>query len=192
MLRNVLTAIAILMASTVILTAQVAAADAEAAAWEAAQASGASEGVFAFIEAYPNGTFTKEAKALMIDLLWVELETNSPEPEAEEEAPETEDLPEALVVTFSAPLTQGTPEIVGQSIEELIAGSPLFPPIDGLPEELWETQSCTSCHDWQQDNLCTQANTYLTETGAENLVKPHPYGGSFKQNLAVWARDGCE
>lgn len=95
-------------------------------------------------------------------------------------------------VSFSVPLAAGSPEVVGMSIEELIAGMPLFAPIEGLPEELWKDQECASCHEWNPANLCDQANFYLGEAGAANPTKPHPYGGTFKQNLAQWARGGCQ
>lgn len=159
----------------------------EAEAWERAKESGASAEVFAFIEKYPNGEFAKEAKSYMIDLLWVELAANAPET-SEEDASQQAPAP----VTFSAPLTDGSDEIIGKTLEELITGTPLYPPVEGLPEEYWKTQECSSCHEWQRANLCTQANTYLSDAGAENLVKQHPYGGTFKLNLRNWAQSGCE
>lgn len=94
-------------------------------------------------------------------------------------------------MTFSTPLTVGSPDITGQTIEELIAGTAKFPPIEGLPEELWVDHTCASCHEWNAENLCEQGNFYLGDAGVENLVKPHPYGGTFKQNLAQWAQGGC-
>lgn len=160
---------------------------AEATAWQQVKESGTSAEVFAFIEQYPNGEFTKEAKAHMIDLLWVELATNAPESTAEAEAPA-----QSLPVTFSAPLTEGSDEIIGQSLEELIKISPSYPPVEGLPEAFWKEQTCSNCHEWEQANLCTQANSYLTDAGAENLIKQHPFGGTFKLNLRTWAQGGCE
>jgi hypothetical protein len=53
----------------------------EQLAWQAALESGTSPDVFAFIEAYPNGEHIKDAKALMIDLLWLELADDSPTPD---------------------------------------------------------------------------------------------------------------
>lgn len=95
-------------------------------------------------------------------------------------------------VSFAAPLTAGSPEVMGKSIEQLIAGVALFAPIEGLPEELWKGQNCASCHEWNPANLCEQANFYLGDAGAANLTKLHPYGGTFKQNLVQWARGGCQ
>jgi len=123
----------------------------------------------------------------MIDLLWVELATNAPETPSE-----ATPLQSVTSVTFSAPLSEGSSDIVGKTLEDLIAGTPLYPPVEGLPEEYWKTKECSSCHEWEQANLCTQANTYLSDAGAENLVKQHPYGGTFKLNLRNWAQAGCE
>jgi hypothetical protein len=178
---------ATLLASTASLYAQTAD---ETAAWEVVQHATASEEVFAFIEQYPNGTFAKEAKARMIDLLWLELATTAPIDETA--ADPTVDMPDPAPVAFNVPLVEGSPEIIGKSLEELIAGQSLFPPVEGLPEQFWKEQECKDCHAWEQANLCDQANTYLSDAGAENLVKPHPYGGAFKLTLRNWAIDGCE
>jgi hypothetical protein len=179
---------ATLLASTASLNAQTAD---ETAAWDIAQQATASEEVFAFIEQYPDGAFAKEAKARMIDLLWLELATTTPT-DGTAAADPTEDMPEPAPVAFSVPLVEGSPAIIGKTLEELIAGLPLFPPVEGLPEQFWKEQECKDCHAWEQANLCDQANTYLSDAGAENLVKPHPYGGAFKLTLRNWAIDGCE
>jgi len=165
----------------------------EAIAWAGVKDSASSADVFAFIEQYPNGEFTADAQALMIDLLFAEMNTAPVEEDVVvvEDAEEPTSL-DTILVTFSTPLTQGDPEVVGRSIEELIDGSPLFPPVEGLPASYWETQECSNCHEWEQANLCDQANTYLTDAGAENLDKPHPYGGTFKENLVIWATGGCQ
>jgi hypothetical protein len=191
MFRTILSVSAILLATASAISAQESTTETtqseEAIIWDAIKDSDASADVFAFIEQYPNGEFTKEAQALMIDLLWAEMAAVSPVTVIEE--PTSEDI---VAITFSAPLTEGAPEIVGKSLEELIVGSPLFPPVEGLPESYWKTQECSNCHEWEQANLCVQANTYLTDAGAENLTKQHPYGGTFKQNLQSWAMTGCE
>jgi hypothetical protein len=156
-------------------------------AWEAAKESATSTEVFAFIEKYPNSEFAKEAKSYMIDLLWVELAANAPE-----SVPDNAIKQPATAIVFNVPLTEGTPDVLGKSLEELIAGTPLYPPVEGLPEEYWKTQECSNCHQWEKANLCTQANSYLSDAGAANLTKPHPYGGTFKLNLRDWAQNGCE
>jgi len=183
MLRNVIAPVLGVLLTASPIMAQDAA---ELAAWDLARESGASAEVFAFIEKYPNSQYITEAKSVMIDLLWVELATTAPEAPTEEVA-----VQEAVPVTFSAPITEGSEDIIGKSLEQLIAGTPLFPPVEGLPEEYWKTQECSSCHEWQQANLCTQANSYLSDAGAENLIKQHPYGGTFKLNLRNWAQNDC-
>jgi len=94
-------------------------------------------------------------------------------------------------VTFSAPLLGGDPWVAGRSIEQLIAGSPLHPPLEGLPDELWKDQQCSSCHQWERVNVCEQASFYTQPQNASRMNKPHPYGGSFKANLKLWADAGC-
>ena len=94
-------------------------------------------------------------------------------------------------VSFSAPLVVGSADIVGRSIEELVQGSPLYPPIEGLPESIWKDQSCSNCHQWTKEALCDQSQVYIGANAERSLQKQHPYGGSFKQNLRVWADGGC-
>ena len=78
----------------------------------------------------------------------------------------------------------------GRSIEELIVGTPLFPPIEGLDKSIWEKKPCGTCHQWTKERLCVQAKTYI---GAEHMVGrlEHPYGLPFKQALERWGEAGC-
>jgi hypothetical protein len=78
----------------------------------------------------------------------------------------------------------------GHSLAELIQGTPLFPPIQGLEESVWKKQ-CPSCHQWSQKNLCDQANTYLKNPKAALRVS-HPYGGPEKVAMMQWAKTGCQ
>lgn len=95
-------------------------------------------------------------------------------------------------VRWGEPLAGGAPEIVGKTIEQVFTeNSPLFPPLEGLPEEIWKDQKCTTCHEWTRDRICEQATNYLNPDFADNLTKEHPLGGSFKANLKLWAEDGC-
>lgn len=95
-------------------------------------------------------------------------------------------------VTFDSPLLGGTPEMRGKTIEQVFTeASPLFPPLEGLPEEIWKGQKCTSCHQWTRERICEQATNYLDPAFADNLAKQHPLGGSFKANLKLWAAEGC-
>jgi len=189
MFRCISTAIVFSIATAQAISAQEATQSEEALAWDAVKSSGASAEVSDFIARYPAGEYTKEAKALLIDLLWEELDGEAPAAVVEQVEEPAEQV---VAVTFSAPLTQGAPEIVGKSLEELIEGTPLFPPVEGLPESFWKEQECSNCHEWEAANLCTQANSYLSEAGSVNLEKQHPYGGTFKVSLRNWAAGGCE
>jgi len=100
-------------------------------------------------------------------------------------------LLDQMQITFQSPLTQGDAATIGKSLEQLIAGSPLFSPIEGLPDAVWKGKECKACHKWEQEALCTQGGTYLNVKTAAAIDKKHPYGGSFKQNLRTWAQQGC-
>lgn len=84
----------------------------------------------------------------------------------------------------------GEPDIATRSISELITGSPKFPPIEGLPEAVWKDKTCAACHQWEQANLCDQAKTYVADK-SRTIEKQHPYGGTFKNALRLWAEQGC-
>jgi hypothetical protein len=99
---------------------------------------------------------------------------------------------DANPITFLSPLLEGDEGVKGKAIAELITGTPTFPPIEGLPDEVWKDQSCANCHQWNRERLCEQATFYTTPEGAANVTKKHPYGGSFKANLKVWAETGCQ
>ncbi|MGR3321313.1 MAG: caspase family protein [Pseudooceanicola sp.] len=165
----------------------------EAELMEAARASGRIEDYRAYLDAYPDGVF---AELVKIEIASIEAKT-SKDPEQAPPAPEPTETavapaPEPRVVFFDEPLTQGVPDIIGRTIIEVTELSPLFPPIEGLPEEMWKEQKCTSCHQWNREALCTQAKVYLTENASRALAKEHPFGGSFKRNLKAWAQGGCE
>jgi uncharacterized caspase-like protein len=95
-------------------------------------------------------------------------------------------------VVFNEPLTEVPEEIAGKSIADLIAGSPLYPPIEGLPDEVWKEQTCSHCHQWTQADLCVQAQTYATAPAERTLSREHPLGTAFRGVLRVWAEGGCE
>ena len=98
----------------------------------------------------------------------------------------------AQVVTFSGPLALGNDAIIGQSIEHLITTTPLFAPIEGLPDEVWKDKTCDTCHQWTQEALCTQATTYLGQNAQRSLALAHPLGNEFKLTLRAWAQGGCQ
>jgi hypothetical protein len=107
------------------------------------------------------------------------------------EAKPTNHIPRTDIVTFSQALISEIPQVSGRSIADLIQSSPLFPPVEGLPESYWKDQKCSNCHEWTQDRICTQANTYLSLNMQRSLSKQHPFGGALKQNLRKWAAAGC-
>jgi hypothetical protein len=95
-----------------------------------------------------------------------------------------------VVIRFTEPLTSGPVPVNGQSIEKLAASTPLFPPFDGLPDNVWK-RDCSSCHKWTQGTLCKQGQTYVANP-ATALRNQHPYGGPFKVALMEWARTDCQ
>jgi hypothetical protein len=94
------------------------------------------------------------------------------------------------IVRFSQPLTTGPFPVSGHSLEELIAGTPMFPPIKGLDESVWK-KACSNCHKWDRQTLCTQAGVYVKDPKAA-LRTPHPYGGAEKMAMMKWAEGGCQ
>lgn len=172
-----------------------AASDEETAMLEAARQSGAMSDYQAYLDAYPDGLY---AELVKIEIAAINAnattDPSGPGPEAPPpvvEAP-AEPTPEiAGGVLFDVPLQSGVPEIVGRTLIEVTELSPLFPPIEGLPEEMWKTQTCSNCHNWTRDDLCTQAQFYTGQNSSRALSKDHPFGGTFKQNLRRWAEGGC-
>ena len=140
-----------------------------------------------FLKAYPKTAHRGEADALLTALL---PPTASGSTDQVDEALRAEI--EASAVTFVAPLTLGPADIVGNSIEALIKGSPLFSPIDGLPKEAWSGKSCSDCHQWTEAALCDQGKFYVKEAPSVALLAQHPLGGAFKLSLKQWAAGGCK
>lgn len=177
----------------------------ETSAWDATKESMSSADLIAFLGQYPNGAFADEAKGLLVQVLAAEQSDTPLSVPVEAIVADSSDIAADIaadvsdaaaptppvLVTYSTPLVQGDPAIIDKTIAELIESSPLFPPVEGLPDEYWKEKTCTACHTWEQANLCDQANTYLTEAGSANLTKQHPFGGTFKMNLRDWAVGGC-
>ena len=162
---------------------------------EAARSSGRIEDYQAYLDAYPEGVFAELVKIEIASLRAKASTDPIGPPEAKPAAaPQTteEDVTEDFVVFFDQPLQHGVPEIVGRTIMQVTEQSPLFPPIEGLPEAMWKSQTCSNCHQWTRDALCAQGSTYLKESGTRALKKEHPFGGSFKRNLRSWARADCQ
>lgn len=95
-------------------------------------------------------------------------------------------------VTFTGPLTSADPDIDGKSLADLIVATPQFPPIEGLPDEVWKDKPCSDCHQWNAERLCEQAQVYRGKDAETILTKLHPFGGTFKRNLKAWADGGCK
>jgi hypothetical protein len=93
------------------------------------------------------------------------------------------------VLRFDQPIPFGPFPVNGHSLKEMIDSTPLFPPIEGLDEELWK-KKCTECHKWNQDRLCEQGATYVKSPKNVLRVK-HPFGGALKIALMRWAKSGC-
>ncbi|MCB2136504.1 MAG: caspase family protein [Rhodobacteraceae bacterium] len=168
-------------------------ADREIAMLEKARTSGLQADYEAYLAEFPNGTYSELAKFELSTLAdkkapAVEVAVATPpQPATPELAPE---MPQSMF--FETPLTSGVDGVKGQSIAQLIKGSPLFPPIDGIPDSMWKGQTCSNCHNWTREALCEQGKTYLVVNGARALAKNHPLGGPFKQALKVWAGGGCQ
>jgi hypothetical protein len=163
-----------------------------------AQTSGDPAGYQAYIDAYPAGIFSElartELKAIAERLAAATPPPTvaaAPEAAAPSPQPSTDGGSLPGSVSFSVALQNVATEIDGRSIEQLIAGSPLYPPIEGLPEEAWKGQTCSNCHAWTRVALCDQARTYLSASAARSLQKPHPLGAAFKSVLGIWASGDC-
>lgn len=94
------------------------------------------------------------------------------------------------VIRYSEPIASGGYPVQGYSLEQLVKGVPAFPPIEGLPENVWR-KSCDNCHQWNRQSLCVQARLYAQD---EKMAfrKQHPYGGPEKIAMMKWARGGCQ
>lgn len=158
-----------------------------------AQKSGNAKDYQAYLDAFPKGIYA-ELASFELDILDQKAQRAQAEAEAETvaAAPSTPEVKPAAEITFTLPLVIGMDKLAGKSIEELIGLSPLFSPIEGLPEEMWKEQQCSDCHGWTKATLCDQGNTYATASNERALTKTHPFGGGFKQNLRSWALTGCK
>jgi len=168
----------------------------EQALFEAAQAAGTVAAYERYLAAFPNGTFAEFATgeiAALRDASGLDPDGDGPvPPEPVSEAPPVAaGVPENEIITFTSALISDDPALNGRTIADLIEATPLFPPIEDLPEEFWKGQSCGNCHNWTQERICTQAQTYVG-AGEEALQKKHPLGGAFKRKLQTWAAAGCE
>jgi hypothetical protein len=172
--------------------------------------------IMLFLRAYPGSRFDAEARAMLGEAVAAEMEAPAAPaaepiapvepaesivaaaPSAREPATEPVAAPAApsnngdALITYLQPLTQGAPQVVGRSIAEIAQGSPMFPPVEGLPETYWKDKTCSNCHAWTKQALCEQGTFYTANAGSRSLGKEHPLGGAFKQVLRDWAAAGCQ
>lgn len=167
---------------------------------EKAQNSGDLADYEAYLNRYPNGIFAELAQyeiATLREKQAADSETAPAKTERIASAPSAAtpapvDTMQEQLLTFQSRLATGSSDIDGKSIEELLQGSPLFPPVKGLPDSYWLDQTCSNCHTWTRNALCDQARVYLGKNAARSLAKQHPYGGPFKKALKSWANGGCQ
>jgi len=124
-----------------------------------AQATGSASDYQGYLEAFPQGTYSELARMELASLA-----EKPPAPAASPPAP-TAAPPLIARLTYSTPLTTGDPETIGRSIEELAKGTPIYPPIEGIPDAMWKGQACSACHTWTRAALCDQSKTYLANGG---------------------------
>lgn len=146
---------------------------AEEALFLVAQTSGRPADFIAYLDRYPDGVY---AEAARFELLMAGV---------------TPPLARQMDVTFVTPLEAGEEGVKGRSIEELLGGTPHYPPIEGLPDEVWKGQPCAACHQWTVADLCEQGKALNRPEMAGRLDLPHPYGPDFKRALMAFANGGC-
>ena len=151
------------------------------------------------MNAFPNGTFSEFARG-EVEAMQAQ---NNVDPVGEGVSAPAEETELAMVaeqerstvpnvVKFDTPLVAPGSVIDGILLSEITALSPMFPPVEGLPDEYWKDQSCSNCHEWTQERLCDQSNVYLNLSGQKSLEKPHPFNSLLKRNLRQWAAGGCQ
>jgi Caspase domain len=162
----------------------------ETAMFDTAMKTLAREDLEAYLAAYPQGVFAALVEAEIANLPPADSGNEVAAVDPEQVTNSISDV-STPVANFTSPVVQGSPDIIGKSLEELVAGSPLFPPFEGIPEELWKGQQCTNCHHWTKEALCEQGTFYVTNGSKFVARKEHPYGGTFKANVKLWAENGC-
>jgi hypothetical protein len=155
----------------------------EEAAFQAAQAEPSVETWEQFIAEHPDSVFRELAEIELAALV----EKSGTDPVANP-PPDQADFGD---IFFDRPIAAGGPEVEGRSLAEIIEGSPLFPPIEGLPDEVWKGKHCSDCHEWTQAAMCDQGKFYGTSGDPLLLGPVHPLGGQLQRVLKAWAEQGC-
>jgi hypothetical protein len=166
----------------------------EQQAFAAAQAEASTRGWETFLTEHPDSAFREAAEAELAALR-EKTQTDpinepqiDPTPTPEPETQTAGDGADLGELAFATPIGAGP--LAGRSIEEIIAGSPDFPPIEGLPDEVWKGKHCADCHQWTQKALCDQGTFYVTSGTELPEGEVHPLNG-FRQVLKAWAAQGC-
>jgi hypothetical protein len=96
------------------------------------------------------------------------------------------------VLRFDQPIPFGPFPVNGHSLAEITSTfTPLFPPIEDLPDELWKDKKCTTCHQWNKARLCEQGATYVAAPRYALRVQ-HPFGGTLQVAMMRWVKSGCQ
>lgn len=165
--------------------------------FETAQSEASIDAYQAYVDAYPEGVFVEFANGELAALR----KKNGQDPVGEGVTPEPKvaaapvqvaPAQPAGPITFETAIVSELPSVSGRSIAVLIKMSPLYPPVEGLPEEYWKEKTCANCHQWTQERLCTQASAYMSMNMQRSLDKKHPFGGALKRHLKDWAGAGCK
>jgi len=168
---------------------------AEQAMLEQAQQSAALGDYRGFLERFPNSVYAEFVEQEIAALQQGAATDPEGSPAVVPETPDAAPSPpgaEAGPVTFASPLVSDDPAVSGKTMAELIGASPLFPPVEGLPDSYWKDKTCASCHQWSKERLCDQGRTYLEASKTRSLHKQHPFGGALKRTMKSWAAGGCQ
>lgn len=152
--------------------------------YQVATAQGTRDAFEIYLRVFPRGVYADLARLEIAAMAQAAAGTAPAGPSPQRPLPDRR-------VTFVDPLVSDVPEVDGRSIAMLMNSSPLFTPVEDLPDSYWKDQTCGSCHAWSEDRLCDHATRYLGSGAAGALAKPHPFGGALKENLAAWAAAGC-
>jgi len=145
--------------------------------WNAIKDSGDAALISQFRENFPNSQYDLDALVILAALI---------------SQTDTGDALASGAVTFTGLLSGFGSSLESYSLSTLLKASPVFPPIEGLPEEYWKDQTCSTCHEWTQASLCTQATVYTKDENVHRLNIKHPLGRPFKEALRAWAEGGCQ
>jgi uncharacterized caspase-like protein len=155
--------------------------------WSAIKTSSNANDYKAYLERYPNGTFSHIAANRVASL---SQQKGPSQPVSG--PPLSVEMSFAAGIKFDQPVKFDAPEIQNRSLKQILAdGHPLFPPVNGLPDELWKNSNCTGCHKWDRQRFCDQGQAYVQNPNVIGRIA-HPLGPQFKVALMNWAKGGCQ